>query len=161
RTQLPSFNRIENAARFLRKMISAECVALPSTSTASEYISDNEQTYESLAAVGVEFPVRELFTPRDTARLAHSSAQVPEPWVVKIPTRGVAHKASTGGVFIGQYAGVGLVHRVTEALAKMETNGLEPSAIVIEEFIDARPELFFAIRMDPTFGLVLAVGLGG
>jgi acyl-CoA synthetase (NDP forming) len=163
RLGVPSFDRIELAVRFLRILVAdaatdkREAEALPRRAN----LLDAEEAVQRLMVAGVPFPARRAIAPKDVKRLSQPVEGVGEPWVVKLQAAGVAHKAELGAVLLRERPGDATVGRVLAAVERLRADGVEPTAIVVEEFVDAPVELFAAVVADETFGLVSMLGLGG
>jgi acetyltransferase len=132
----------------------AEC-ALPTGAVAL-----NETESKSvLRAFGI--PVaREVFVPRGQDAAARS-AHLEPPFAVKVVSRDIAHKSDAGGVKLG-------VARETvarAALAVVENAARAVPGAAIEGVLVAEMaeglEVLIGVINDPSFGPVVALGLGG
>jgi acetate---CoA ligase (ADP-forming) len=83
------------------------------------------------------------------------------PVVVKLAADGIEHKSDIGGVKVG----LGNASEVLAAYADVVSAGLEAGADVVGALVQPQRtggiELLVGIVTDPTWGQVLAVGLGG
>ena len=96
---------------------------------------------------GVEFaPRRRVATPDEAARAAE---ELGPPVVVKAD--GPAHKGAAGGVVLG-------VESPEAAAGAAERLG---GRVLVAKQVPAGPEAFCGLSRDPSYGPVLAVGLGG
>jgi hypothetical protein len=113
-----------------------------------------------LAAFGVPLVPGELVTTATTA--AAAAMRLGYPVALRISSAGIAHKSDIGGVALG-------LRNITQLRAGFErvrTAGevAGPAAIdgiMVSPMRTGGVELLVGIRVDPVFGPVLAVGLGG
>ena len=114
-----------------------------------------------LAAAGIRIPVGELAT---TAGEAQAIAErIGYPVVLKAQASALTHKSDVGGVALK------LAHAeaVREAWDKMQTDiarslpNLALDGILVEEMGQSGTEVIVGARVDPEWGPVLLVGLGG
>jgi len=78
------------------------------------------------------------------------------PLVLKIVAPGVAHKSDVGGVVLNVTTEMEVVQAVTRLLSRPGVEG-----VLVSPMRSGGNELLAGVTVDPTFGLVLAVGLGG
>jgi acyl-CoA synthetase (NDP forming) len=114
-----------------------------------------------LAANGVPVVPQELASSRESAVAA--AERLTYPVVLKVNSPDIAHKTEAGGVEIdlGDADEVGAAFdRIMSAVA-----AAEPSAriegVTVSPMIDIAAELIVGVHEDPTFGPVIAYGLGG
>jgi succinyl-CoA synthetase beta subunit len=100
------------------------------------------------------------------ARLARSvdeaviaADQLGYPVVLKICGAGIAHKSDTGGVALGLSSEAA----VRDAYARIvrQAEAFEVDGVLVAAMRSGGHELLAGVTIDPTFGPVLAVGLGG
>ena len=111
-------------------------------------------------AAGVPLVPASLVTSADAA--ADAADQLGYPVVLKVCAAEIAHKSDIGGVTLN----LGTQAAVRDAFAAVHAAGLKAAPGGIEGVLVSpmRPrgvELFAGITVDPTFGPILAVGLGG
>ncbi|CAN5317909.1 acetate--CoA ligase family protein [soil metagenome] len=109
---------------------------------------------ELLRSAGVGFPAARLVVDLEEAVSAAQEIGFP----VTLKAMGLLHKSDVGGVVLG----LGDPAQLSEAWAMMETS-LAPPAYSVEAMADlsAGPELIVGAQVDPRFGAVVTVGLGG
>lgn len=101
-------------------------------------------------------------------RVAHSAEEAVDfatelgfPVALKLLARGVSHKSDVGGVRLN-ISGPGEAHKVAEELLVIGRKAADDSArVLVQPMISGVAELIVGIARDPTFGPVVAVGLGG
>jgi len=98
---------------------------------------------------------------RCSAEAAAAVEIVGLPAVAKLRSDGLAHKADVGAVLTG-LSTTEAVRAATEHLLELAARlGLEEPDIVIAEHLDIAFELIIGSSVDPTFGPVVTVGIGG
>ncbi len=114
-----------------------------------------------LAAAGV--PIVPARLVRSAAEAADVALELGGPVVLKICSRDVAHKSDVGGVVVGVEGAEAtargydqVVAAVAAAVPEAEIRG-----VLVSPMREPGNELLVGVTVDPTFGLVLAVGLGG
>jgi acyl-CoA synthetase (NDP forming) len=114
-----------------------------------------------LAAAGV--PVVPARLVRSAAEAADAALELGGRVVLKICSRDVAHKSDVGGVVVGvegAEAAARAYDQVIDAVAAAApVAGVR--GVLVSPMRDPGQELLVGITADPTFGPVLAVGLGG
>ena len=114
-----------------------------------------------LSAYGI--PVaRDALVP-DADAAAAAAAEIGYPVVIKIDSPDIAHKTEAGVVKLGIADEAALrqaVAEITEAVARIEP---PPSVrgISVQPMISAGTELVIGARLDPQFGPLIVVGMGG
>ncbi|HVA09720.1 MAG TPA: acetate--CoA ligase family protein [Acidimicrobiales bacterium] len=84
-----------------------------------------------------------------------------EPLVIKVVDSRVVHKSRVGGVARGVTYG-GVESEIAAMLLRLDKRGLyPPRALLVEEMVFSDLECFVGLTIDPSFGRVMAVGLGG
>ncbi|MFN8223900.1 MAG: acetate--CoA ligase family protein [Gaiellales bacterium] len=111
-------------------------------------LSEHDST-ELLASYGIRFAPYHRATGPDAAASAFHALGVTR---VVVKVEGVAHKAREGGVVLD-------VTTVEEVVAAVERVG--GRALVAEQLDPGDLEVFVGMTRDPSFGPILAVGLGG
>jgi acetyl coenzyme A synthetase (ADP forming)-like protein len=108
-------------------------------------------------------PVPEFFVARTRQEVAEGAGRVGYPLVMKVISPQVIHKSDAGGVITG-------IQSIAEAENAFDTIGknleaFDPSAvisgIIIEQQKKKGLEILVGGRIDPTFGKVITVGMGG
>ncbi|ODU07491.1 MAG: hypothetical protein ABS81_01145 [Pseudonocardia sp. SCN 72-86] len=114
-----------------------------------------------LAGAGVSVVPARLVT---SAADAHDAAQqFGGPVALKICSRDIAHKSDIGGVALGVQGGAAAALAYEEILAAVDAKAPDAAirGVLVSPMREPGPELLVGVTVDPTFGPVLAVGLGG
>ena len=116
-----------------------------------EGVQDERQTRELLDGYDVPFVVSHLVTSPDeaTKRAAELGA------LVAIKATGLLHKTDSGGVALNVHP-----ERAGSAFSQV-VGAAGVSSALVQPMADAGIELIVGVKTDPSFGHVLAVGLGG
>ena len=124
--------------------------APPSPTTDASYWGGREL----LAAAGLTFPPARLVAGLEEA--VDAAQEIGFPVVLK--AMGLLHKTDVGGVELGVRDSA----RLSEAVARMEES-LAPPGFSVEAMADLGSgiELIVGVQVDPRFGPVVTVGLGG
>src|SRR4051794_21775033 len=112
-----------------------------------------------VAASGVPVVPAELVTDADAAAVA--AARFDGPVALKICSAEITHKSDIGGVVLGVQGdeAVRAAFESVHAAGAAVTSNLE--GVLVSPMRGAATELFVGVTVDPSFGPVLAVGLGG
>ncbi len=108
-----------------------------------------------LAAFGLPTPQSIIATTADEAIAA--AEQIRGAVVVKVISPTVLHKSDVGGVvlnIVGEAAVRNAFHQVTAAVE-------DAQGALIQPFVEQGKEILIGINRDPTFGPLIAFGLGG
>jgi acetyltransferase len=121
---------------------------------------DEVQSKLLLSRLGL--PVtREIVLPPDTEHV--SALDLSFPLVVKVLSRDVAHKSEVGGVQLGITSLKGVADAISAIRAEMKKR--LPSAVIdgfiVAEMVTDGLETIVGVVRDPSFGPVVAFGLGG
>jgi acetyl-CoA synthetase (ADP-forming) len=112
-----------------------------------------------LAASGIDVPTSRVIACGKDVRQA--VAGMSGPFVLKMVAPGVLHKSDVGGVRVG----LTNVDQVVEAVEAMHRNlrakGIAPSGWLVEQMVSRGVEVVIGGLMDPEFGPMVMVGLGG
>lgn len=132
---------------------------------------DEPSWKEFLEARGLDTP-RGVTLEMDGSRPARAQAErlgdllasrhsLVESLVLKVVDPRVVHKNRVGGVARG-VTRHGIEAALSTMLARLKEGGLyPPRALLLEEMVCADLECFVGLTIDPSFGRVMAVGLGG
>lgn len=121
----------------------------PPPSTGPERPWSEARSRELVAAHGVPVVPAELVTDAEAAA-GHEG-----PVAVKICDPAITHKSDVGGVELD-------VHDVRAAYERVRATGTDTAeGVLISPMRPAATELFVGVTVDPSFGPVLALGLGG
>jgi acyl-CoA synthetase (NDP forming) len=119
------------------------------------------QGRELLSGFGVPVVPATLVNSEDDASAA--CAAVGGPCALKVCSADIPHKSDVGGVILGvtgPEAAAAAYRRIIEAVGRAAP-GAGVDGVLVSPMRPDGPELLIGITVDPTFGPVLAVGLGG
>lgn len=120
---------------------------------------DEVAAKQFLAACGVQ-GVQEA--PAASAEAAVEAAdELGYPVVLKLLSDEVAHKSELGGVRLGLTTPDAVRTAADEVLAAAAGHGITGARVVVQQQLDAETELILGMTVDPTFGPVTMIGLGG
>ena len=103
-------------------------------------------------------------------RLARSAEDAVEiaraidgPVALKVQSADIPHKTEAGGVALGLKgaAQIGKAYAQIDASARAYRPDARIEGVLVQEMVDRSVEMLLGVSRDPTFGLVLTVGLGG
>jgi acetyltransferase len=114
---------------------------------------DEHTSKRLLEAVGIVCPPRRRCTDRDEARQAQR--ELAGPLAVKLLDAAVLHKTDIGGVVLG----VDSAGAMERALDSLEAAGARE--FLVESMAPSGTDLVVGARIDPVFGPIVAVGIGG
>lgn len=127
------------------------------TPTATGHVlqaASEPEVYRLLAGLGIAVPRHEVCHDRDAARQA--ARAIGFPVVAKIVSTAITHKTDVGGVVVGIEDEAALDHAVERLLAIPGAD-----AVMVAETVPAGIEAIVGGRVDPTFGPIVMVGMGG
>ena len=108
-------------------------------------------------------PVPEFFVARTRQEVAEGAGRVGYPLVMKVISPQVIHKSDAGGVITGIQSTADAENAFDTIVKNLEA--FDPSAvisgIIIEQQKKKGLEILIGGRIDPTFGKVITVGMGG
>jgi acetyl coenzyme A synthetase (ADP forming)-like protein len=117
--------------------------------------------YRLLKSYGI--PVPEFFVARIRQEVAEAASRVGYPLVMKVISPQVIHKSDAGGVITGIQSGADAENAFDTIVKNVQA--FDPSAvisgIIIEQQKKKGLEILIGGRIDPTFGKVITVGMGG
>ncbi len=93
--------------------------------------------------------------------LCEAAAGLQAPFVLKLVAEGIVHKSDIGGVRLNLRTADELVAAAEELLAFLGSQGITPHAWLVEEMAPRGTEVVVGGTMDPEFGPLVMVGLGG
>ena len=112
-----------------------------------------------LAAAGIRVPRSFVVGPDDDLHAAVSALE--PPYALKLVAQGVVHKTEVGGVRLGLRDAAELSAARADMWARLQAQGLAPDAWLVEEMVPPGAEVVVGGVMDPEFGPMVMVGLGG
>jgi acetyltransferase len=108
-------------------------------------------------------PVARHVLLRGPAEAAEATATLRGPYVVKVASPDLPHRSDFGGVVVGIADTTGVAAAVEAVIAR--TRAAHPEAVIdgviVAEAALPGTELIAGVRVDPTFGPAVMVGLGG
>ena len=114
-----------------------------------------------LASFGVPLVPATLAKSADEASAA--CAELGDPCALKVCSADIPHKSDAGGVvlgIVGPEAAAAAYRQIVEAVGRA-VPGARIDGVLVSPMRPEGPELLVGVTSDPTFGPVLAVGLGG
>jgi len=138
-------------------MTSAEISRIP-TGASGTTILDEPSAKHLLAAAGVAIPLGRVIGSAD--ELPSALAGMAFPLVAKLVSPGATHKSDVGGVKLHLQSPDEVRAAVQDLEASARNRGLRIDGFLVEEMI-AGQELVIGGVMDPRFGPILMLGLGG
>lgn len=112
-----------------------------------------------LVDVGVNVPA--ALVVRDRAELLDRAHEVPAPWVLKVSSPSVLHKAATGLLALGLHGREDLTVAADRLEAAATAAGIHDGTWLLEQQVDIRAEVFVGCTLDSHLGPVVGVGPGG
>ena len=115
----------------------------------------------ALADAGIPVLAERLVTTADAA--ARAASEIGYPVVLKIASPDLPHKTEVGGVAIGlrSEAEVRQAHAAMLASVGAKAPGAVIDGVIVAPMVQGLSELILGSRVDPVFGPVVMVGLGG
>ncbi len=152
---------LERLTRFGRSRAGQAHAPVPEADVVDGDLTTEFEVMSWLAERGIP-TVQQALATTATAAMA-AAREMGFPVVVKVSSPDIAHKTEVGGVALD------LRDADAVSAAFVEVTGsarrAAPNAVIdgvtVSPLIDASAELIVGIHRDPTFGLVLVVGLGG
>ena len=95
------------------------------------------------------------------ADLRQAAAGLQAPFVLKLVAEGIVHKSDIGGVRLNLRTADELAAAAEELHAFLGSQGIKPHAWLVEEMAPRGTEVVVGGTMDPEFGPLVMVGLGG
>jgi acetyl coenzyme A synthetase (ADP forming)-like protein len=109
------------------------------------------------------FPVPEFSVVTSRGEVAEAAEKIGFPLVMKVISPQIIHKSDTGGVVTGISTNADAEHAYDRILH--DVKAFDPSAsvsgIIIEQQKPKGLEILIGGRIDPTFGKVITIGMGG
>lgn len=137
--------------------------ALPTWTPSSEgdtsHVLDEVASKELLAPYGLPVVTEVIVT--EVADVAGALDRVGLPAVAKLRSKDLTHKSDVGGVRTGLSDAAAVARAVEDLLELGRKLGLEGADVVLAEHVDIGIELLVGSSVDPTFGPVISVGVGG
>lgn len=112
-----------------------------------------------LESAGIRVPRSVVVKAGEDIRAAAAGLQAP--LVLKLVAVGVVHKSDVGGVRLNIRTPDELATAAQELQASLLSRGIEPEGWLVEEMAPCGTEVVVGGTMDPEFGPMVMVGLGG
>jgi len=135
-----------------------ESVRLRAHRSAREVLAEAD-TYRLLEAAGIAVAPHERVQSRDEALAAAN--RIGYPVVLKVAATGVAHKAAAGLVRLDLRSRAEVARAYDALAAAPLPAGARGSGMLVQAMVIGGTELLLGARVDPQFGPVVTVGLGG
>ena len=160
---VPWFTSTTTAARVLGRILAATPDATPSVpdhvvSRPASTVDEVEGKHQ-LGRLGV--PVPRALALRDAATLRARAAEVPAPWVLKVASPDVLHKAAAGLLALGLADDDALAAAIDRLDRAADAAGVGDRTWLLEEQVPVRAELYVGCTVDPHMGPVVGFGPGG
>ncbi|TCB97220.1 CoA-binding protein [Micromonospora zingiberis] len=140
-------------------LASHQSQAAPASAPTGTWAEDEGRNL--LSAVGVPLVPARLVT--SAAEAAEAANAWPGPLALKICSRDIAHKSDVGGVVLGIEGpeAAAAAYRDMVATIAARVPEADVRGVLISPLRGPGPELLVGVTVDPIFGPVLALGLGG
>ncbi|MEO6747000.1 MAG: acetate--CoA ligase family protein [Caldimonas sp.] len=112
-----------------------------------------------LKGAGIQVPRSVVVEVGEDLRMA--AAGLEAPFVLKLVAEGIVHKSDIGGVRLNLRTADELEAAAEELYASLRSRAIAPHAWLVEEMAPRGTEVVVGGTMDPEFGPLLMVGLGG
>jgi len=112
-----------------------------------------------LKSAGINVPKSVVVRVGDDVAAAVSDLRAP--LALKVVATGVVHKSDVGGVKLNIQDAAAAVDAAFDLREAMKARGIEPEAWLFEEMAPRGVEVVVGGTMDPEFGPMIMVGLGG
>jgi acetate---CoA ligase (ADP-forming) subunit beta len=93
--------------------------------------------------------------------VGRAAASLHAPYVLKLVATGVVHKSDVGGVRLNLHSPEEVAAAADDLLLALRAKGIQPEAWLIEEMAPRGVEVVVGGTMDPEFGPMVMVGIGG
>lgn len=120
---------------------------------------DEVESKKVLASAGL--PVTRELRASTADQAVAAAADLGYPVVVKLLSDEVEHKSDVGGVKLDLTDADAVAAATADVLQIAEKLGLAQREVVVQESVAGGTELILGAHLDPTFGPVVMVGLGG
>ncbi|HZE78297.1 MAG TPA: acetate--CoA ligase family protein [Nitrososphaeraceae archaeon] len=120
-----------------------------------------EEGYEVITAYGLAIPKSILGTTEE--QCVQAAKEIGYPVVMKIASRDIIHKSDAGGVRVGLKNEDEVRNgfkTIMENSKKYRINA-DIKGVLVQEMIKSAKEIILGAKMDPLFGPLLMIGLGG
>lgn len=178
---VPYYTYAEGAIRTLRAMLKFTNWLKTSEGTIAEFKADKskvknvfdavkkegrtnlleEEGQEVLRAYGFPLPQSILVTTEDEA--VNTAKKIGFPVVMKIASPQIIHKSDAGGVKVGVSSEQGVRDAFNQIItsAKKYNKNATIKGILVQEMVKGGKELIIGSKLEPGFGPVIMLGMGG
>ncbi len=150
----------DEAVELLRVLDQAPAHPVTLTSDASQSIWTVTEALEDLRQAGLPCAAFDIAPALDTADIVSRAERIGFPIVLKLSSPDMNHKSDDGGVAIRLCNGAAVEAAAETFKAIAVRKGLSAPAVLVQKMSQG-VEILVGIKRDPSFGLVLVVGLGG
>lgn len=150
----------DEAAALIRLLDEAPTSAPADPADAPQSIWTVTEALEDLRLAGLPCAAFDIAPALDTVDIAARAERIGFPVVLKLSSPDMNHKSDDGGVAIrlGDRPAVEAAAEAFKAIAARK--GLTATSVLVQKMSQG-VEILVGIKCDPSFGLVLVVGLGG
>lgn len=124
-----------------------------------QYVLDEPTGKKILHALGIHVPQSVVIKAGDDAGAA--VANLKAPLALKVVAAGVSHKSDVGGVKLNLRNGADVASAIADLTQSLGARNIQPQAWLVEEMAPQGVEVVIGGAMDPEFGPMVMVGLGG
>jgi len=130
------------------------------TTKTSHKVITEEASKSILKTYGVKVPPYALVRSADEA--VKAAKKIGYPLVMKIVSPQILHKTDVGGVKVGLDNDADVKKTFNDMYGRLsKKKGVEVKGVLLEKMVPKGIELIVGLQVDPQFGPVLMVGLGG
>lgn len=163
---VPTFSDPRRTIRAVGALCRQSATVVPTDEpTAPPHISlpagpwDEDVAADLLAGAGI--PMLRGTVVDDVEAAVAAAAGIAGPVVIKLMAEGVQHKTDVGGVRLGLTTADAVREAAGEILAIAEKLGADDARLLVQVQVDASAEVLLGSHVDPVFGPVTMVGIGG
>lgn len=120
---------------------------------------DEPAAKEILKSAGIRVP-RSVLVPAE-GDLRSGASDLRPPLALKVVAPGLVHKSDVGGVRLDLRDAAAVAMAAEDLLGTLRAQGIEPQSWLVEEMAPRGTEVVVGGTMDPEFGPMVMVGLGG
>jgi len=135
----------------------ADRVAAATVADAPQWLA-SEDVDALLRAVGIEVVASRHTSVEDAAAAA---GELGFPLVAKAIAPGLLHKSDIGGVILDLDSADAVANAARALRDRVEATGAELQGVLLQQQVSGSAEAFVGVTTDPTFGPLVACGMGG
>jgi succinyl-CoA synthetase beta subunit len=134
-------------------------LALWAARKSGQHALDEPTGKKILHAVGIRVPRSVVLEAGGDPHAA--VADLEPPLALKVVANGVVHKSDVGGVKLNLHNGAEVASAIADLTQSLRVRGIQAKAWLVEEMAPPGVEVVVGGTMDPEFGPMVMVGLGG